>query len=351
MISGYASVENIVRAMKFGALNFYKKPINIKDLIAEIRKISGARQPESAGKAVHQIITQEPKIRRLFSIMEKVASTDVPVVVTGESGTGKELFAQALHEMSPRKDGPLIKINCAAIPETLLESELFGYEKGAFTDAKNTRIGRFEEAAGGSVFLDEIGEMNIKTQAKLLRVLQEKEFQRLGSNTVHRTDARFIAASNRDFAELIAHNLFREDLYYRLSVVRLEVPPLRERKGDIPLLANYFLDHFNLLYGKNIVGFSEGVTALFLKHSWPGNVRELRNCIERAVIFTDEGKVSEESLPFQYETIGSSDPEMYQNIIDNVSREMILDALDKCGVVRKEAAELLNIHRKTSTTR
>ncbi|HOV64480.1 MAG TPA: sigma-54 dependent transcriptional regulator, partial [Spirochaetia bacterium] len=249
MISGYASVENIVRAMKFGALNFYKKPIHIKELIAEIQRISEARCSENDGKTVHKIITQDPKIQKLLSIVEKVAVTDVPVVITGESGTGKELFAEVIHEMSPRREGPLIKINCAAIPETLIESELFGYEKGAFTDAKNTRIGRFEEANGGSVFLDEIGEMNIKTQAKLLRVLQEKEFQRLGSNSVHKTDVRFIAASNRDFEELIANNLFREDLYYRLSVIRLEIPSLRERKGDILLLSNYFLDTFNRIYG------------------------------------------------------------------------------------------------------
>jgi len=347
MISGYASVENIVRAMKFGALNFYKKPIHIKELIAEIQRISEARCSENDGKTVHKIITQDPKIQKLLSIVEKVAVTDVPVVITGESGTGKELFAEVIHEMSPRREGPLIKINCAAIPETLIESELFGYEKGAFTDAKNTRIGRFEEANGGSVFLDEIGEMNIKTQAKLLRVLQEKEFQRLGSNSVHKTDVRFIAASNRDFEELIANNLFREDLYYRLSVIRLEIPSLRERKGDILLLSNYFLDTFNRIYGKSIRGFTDGVIDLFMQHTWPGNVRELRNCIERAVIFTDEEMVSEESLPFQYEPMSSPNPEMYQKIIDNVTREMILDALDKCGGVRKEAAELLNIHRKT----
>lgn len=256
-------------------------------------------------------------------------------------------MANEIHSASRRCEKEFVKVNCAAIPETLLESELFGHERGAFTDAKSTRIGKFEAANGGSIFFDEIAEMSLVTQAKLLRVLQEREFERLGSNTTREADVRVIAATNKEFECLIDQGVFREDLFYRLSVVTLEIPPLRERREDIPFLAQHFLDGFAALYEKDVVGFTDSVMHMLLRHDWPGNVRELKNCVERAVIFCDARYVTEGDLPNQYEHIAERlDPSMDQ-LYDTVTREMILQALQHCNGVKSDAAELLNIHRKT----
>jgi two-component system response regulator AtoC len=345
MISGYASVENVVEAMKFGAMNFYSKPINFPKLLEEIKHVVQVRAASTEPRGT--IFTDNPKMRELLMVAATAAPTDAPVVVTGESGTGKELFAAHIHAMSRRKSGPYIKLNCAAIPDTLLESELFGHVRGAYTDAREERRGRFETADGGTLFFDEIGEMSIKTQAKLLRVLQEKEFEPLGSSELRRVDVRFIAASNQDLPALIQRGDFREDLYYRLSVITIEVPPLRERKEDILPLARHFLEEFGGVYNKEIHDLSPEVASAFLRHDWPGNVRELRNAVERAVIFCSGAILTAEHLPQQYRSTIHPEQDTLQTLYDKVTREVILEALEKTNGSRQKAAELLNINRRT----
>jgi two-component system response regulator AtoC len=345
MISGYATVENVVEAMRFGALNFYPKPINFPKLLEEIKNVLQVRKSqEQQGGA---IVSENPRMQELLVVANTAAPTDAPVIITGESGTGKELFAAHIHAMSHRKDKPYVKLNCAAIPDTLLESELFGHVKGAFTDAREERQGRFEIAEGGTLFFDEIGEMSIKTQAKLLRVLQEKEFERVGSSEARRTNVRLVAASNKDLSALIRKGDFREDLYYRLSVITIEIPPLRERKEDVLPLARYFLTDFGRVYNKQIEEFSQEVSSIFLHHDWPGNVRELKNTVERAVIFCNCQILSADHLPQQYRSVPATEADTLQTLYDKVTREVILDALEKTSGSRQKAAELLNINRRT----
>jgi len=349
MITGYPSVENAVRAMKHGALNFYVKPLKLSRLFEEIRQIANMMKVRGDTSAKHKIITQNPEVKEAINVIERTAPTDVPVIITGESGTGKELIADSLHYQSKRRDNPFIKVNCAAIPDNLLESKLFGHEKGAFTDAIQARKGAFESANKGTIFLDEIGDMTPTAQAKILRVLQEGEFERVGGVNVIKTDVRVISATNKDIQQLIEDDAFRGDLYYRLSVVTINLPPLRERKGDITLLANYFLEHFNRLYSKQITTISDEVIHIFLKHNWPGNIRELKNCIERAVIFCDQESIEVHNLPNQYRKdmikVASANP--FKNLYNELSREMILEALIKSDGVKQKAADLLNVHRKT----
>ena len=347
MISGVATIDHAVEAMRVGARNFYQKPIILKDLLAEIHSLRTRKKRQRMRQPVPRIITRDERMLGLIRDIDRIAATDVSVVIGGESGTGKELVANEIHTRSRRSDHTLVKVNCAAIPDTLLESELFGHEKGSFTDARDTRVGKFEAAAGGGLFFDEIGELSTVTQAKLLRVLQEGEFERLGSNETRTSDVRVIAATNRDLEECIRDGNFREDLYYRLAVVCLDIPPLRERRIDVPLLAQHFLDQFAAMYDKDVVGFTEPVMRVFLNHDWPGNIRELKNAVERAVIFCDDRYVCENDLPKQYEHVSDVlDERMYQ-LDDSVNREMILKALSKCNGVKSEAAAMLNIHRKT----
>lgn len=347
MISGVATIEHAVEAMRVGARNFYQKPVPLRDLLAEIETLKNRKMQAGAASTPGQIITQDPRMSRLLEEIVRVAATDVPVVIEGESGTGKELVAGEIHARSDRAEQTLVKVNCAAIPDTLLESELFGHERGAFTDAKESRVGKFEAAAGGGLFFDEIGELSTVTQAKLLRVLQEGEFERLGSNQSLSANVRIIAATNKDLEASIRDGTFREDLFYRLSVVRLQLPPLRERRADIPLLANHFLLKFAALYHKDVVGFTDSVTRIFLNHNWPGNVRELKNTVERAVIFCDSCYISETDLPQQYDQVSATLDGRMNALHDSVNREMILKALQRCNGVKSEAAALLNIHRKT----
>ncbi len=346
MISGYATVDTVVTAMKYGALNFYEKPIKIPKLLSEIAHIAEAkaRHPVLSEK---EIITQNPVILEKLRMIEKAAPTDAPVLITGESGTGKELFASALHGKSRRSGGPFVKINCASIPESLLENELFGHEKGAYTDAHCAYRGKFEQAEGGTIFLDEIAEMSIPMQAKLLRVLQEKEFERLGSDHSVKADVRIIAATNKDVAMMAKSGTFRQDLFYRLSVIHLDIPPLRERRDDIMLLTNHFLFLFNTQYGKTVAGLSTEVKEIFLLHSWLGNIRELKNCIERAVIFCEGSLVTTDDLPSQYKSVETPRQDDLQGIYEAVTREVILEALEKSGGNRQRASELLNITRRT----
>ena len=345
MISGYATVENVVEAMRCGAVNFYPKPIQTNLLIAEIKKILNITKT-SLNKD-QSIVTENNRINDLLLLARKAAPTDAPVIITGESGTGKELFASYIHNMSRRKGRAYIKINCSAIPDTLLESELFGHVKGAFTDAKENHKGKFEIAEGGTIFLDEIGEMSLKTQVKLLRVIQEKEYEQLGSNKVRNMNVRFIAATNRDLPTLIKNGDFREDLYYRLNVVSLHIPPLRERKDDILPVARHFLSEMNHIYNKQIKDFSEETAAAFLKHDWPGNIRELKNIVERAVIFCEEEQLDVNCLPDPYRSKINEGNSNLKNVYEKVTREVILEALEKSNGSKSKAAEILNINRRT----
>ncbi|HUX22437.1 MAG TPA: sigma 54-interacting transcriptional regulator, partial [Spirochaetia bacterium] len=283
-------------------------------------------------------------------LVEKAAPTDASVIITGESGTGKELVADLLHEGSLRRNSAYIKVNCAAIPDNLLESEMFGYEKGAFTDAQHQQKGKIELADSGTIFFDEIGDMSIKTQAKMLRVLQEKKFTRLGGTESIGTDFRVIAATNRDLELMIHEGTFREDLYYRLSVIVLNLPPLRERPEDIVPIAGQFIRRFNSIYGKSVLGLSEPVAGILQRHSWPGNVRELKNIIERAVIFCEGGTIELADLPEQYNIIGSGTNGAARDLSElatDSSRAVILEALKRTNGLKGEAARLLNITRKT----
>lgn len=351
LISGYASTDAVVEAMRCGAVNFYEKPVPFKDLLTEVSFILKRGQEDTKQPIrgyAHDIVTANPKMKKIIAMAEKAAMTDAPVIITGESGTGKELISSIIHTSSDRKGHPFIKLNCAALPESLLESELFGYEKGAFTDAKERRAGKFEAADKGTIFFDEIGDMSLKTQAKLLRVLQEHEYQRIGSNKTLKTNSRFVAATNRDLSKCIEEGRFREDLFFRLSVICFEIPPLRERLEDIPLLTDTFIRHFNQKYHKEVRAISDQVLHTFINHSWPGNIRELKNCIERALIFCEGNIIEVEQLPSQYQMhIIEEDCTPMKDLFNSISREMILNALSKVNGNRTKAAELLNISRKT----
>ncbi len=350
MITGYPTVENAVRAMKYGALNFYTKPLKLPELLREIHELAAtrARHRSVAPDPSCQLITRNAGMQKILKTIEKAAPTAAPVLITGESGTGKEVAANALHHFSQRADKPFIRVNCAALPDDLLESELFGHEKGAFTGAVKERKGRFELADTGTIFLDEIGDMSLKTQSKILRVIQEQEFERLGGTKSIHTDIRIITATNKNLKKLLALEKFREDLYYRLSVITIHLPPLRERKDDIPLLVDYFIEHFNQVYQKQIRGLREDVRGLFEQHEWPGNVRELRNCLERAIIFCEQDQIGVSELASQYAELIERQPvNTYEEAFESLNREIILDALDKSQGVKKKAADLLNISRRT----
>jgi DNA-binding NtrC family response regulator len=349
MISGYSSVESAVLAMKYGALNFYMKPINTAELLREIGRVAEVNRPD-AENLDRMILSRSSEMALIRKEISKVAPTDAPVLLTGESGTGKELAASALHDQSNRKDRPFIKVNCASLPETLLESELFGHERGSFTDAVEQRLGKFEMANGGSIFLDEIGDMSSKIQPKLLRVLQDGEIQRLGGSETISTDVRIISATNQDIGGLIRENRFREDLYYRLSVLIIDIPPLRERREDIQVLTDHFLNMFNRIYGKRLQSLSPQVAEIFVHHHWPGNVRELRNCLERSCIFAAEHQeqLDVELLPAQYRGLVTREPGGgLAEYFDELSREKILEALALSDGVKHKAAQRLKIHRKT----
>lgn len=351
MVSGYASVDNVVKAMRYGATNFFKKPVRFREIAKEIDKLFSSGSCNHDALSEHSpplFITSSSTMEKQLSLLRKAAPTDAPVLITGESGTGKELAANILHSHSNRSGEPFLKINCAAIPEALLESELFGVEKGAYTDARETRSGLLEAVQKGTLFLDEVGEMSVKTQAKLLRVLQEKEFQRLGSHATKKMEARIVAATNRNLQERISTGHFREDLYYRLSVIQIELPPLRNRIEDILPLTRYFLQEFRKKYCTGVKGLSRETEQLFLRHDWPGNVRELRNSIERMVIFCEGEYLEPELLPEQYRKYTEKpDASTLESVSNSINREIILDALERSGGSRSKAAEFLGITRRT----
>lgn len=349
MITGYPSVETAVRAMKYGAANYYTKPLNLELLLKEMGQLLLAPSREASDQQLQtKLVAQDAGMERIKETIRRAAEVDAPVLITGESGTGKELVAEAIHEGSERRGKPFVRVNCAAIPETLIESELFGHEAGAFTDAKTRRKGRFELADGGTLFLDEIGDMSLSTQARILHALQEKTFERVGGGESISTDARFIAATHRDLEGMIGTGLFREDLYYRLAVITIQVPPLRERGDDIDILVDYYLDYFNRKYGKSVSSVAPEVQRFFRRHDWPGNIRELRNCIERAVIFASVGSIQFSHLPAQYEKLIDVESSYSQESeIEKLNKEIIRDALSRSDGVKARAADLLNISRKT----
>jgi two-component system, NtrC family, response regulator AtoC len=355
MITGYASFDNAVLAMKFGANNVYPKPIDTDTLLREVETLAGAASGGASGSpspaapdAAPELTFQSEAMRQVMASADRAAGTDVPVLITGETGTGKELIADYLHQRSARAAKEITKLNCAAIPDALLESELFGYEKGAFTGAVTAVRGKFEVSDKGSLFLDEIGDMSLSSQSKMLRVLQEGSFNRLGAARPIHADVRVISATNRDIADLITQGTFREDLYYRLSVITIEMPPLRRRREDIAPLAQYFVSLFNRKHGRTIQSISPPVMEVFFSHDWPGNVRELRNCVERAVIYSDGPSILREHLPGQY--VHSYAHGSYASLEEKASemtKTVILEALFKTDGSRQKAAELLKINRKT----
>ncbi|MCS6876073.1 MAG: sigma 54-interacting transcriptional regulator [Aquificaceae bacterium] len=290
--------------------------------------------------SVEGIVGRSLAVRKLLDLVERVAQTDANVLITGESGTGKSLVAKAIHFMSKRKEKPFITINCSAIPETLLEAELFGYEKGSFTGAYTSKKGKFELANGGTIFLDEIGDMPLSLQPKILRVIQDKEIERLGSEKTIKVDVRIISATNKNLRELVSQGQFREDLYYRLNVLPIHIPPLRERKEDIPILVDHFLQVFNQRYNKK-VSFHPRVIEVFTDYPWYGNVRELENAVERLVILKD-GLIREKDLPpYFFANLSTSELKNIPQVIENTEREEILKALEKTGYIKSRAARLL----------
>lgn len=307
VLTGHGSIEEANKAIKAGAYYFLTKPLNLDHLNKIVKNALTERSQQLKIKELQErlkhnqnaddMIGKSAELNKVRAMISKAAPTKASVLITGESGVGKELVARAIHNQSPRKDNAFIVVHCAALSETLLESELFGHEKGAFTGADSLAHGKFELADGGTIFLDEIGEINLSTQIKLLRVLQERSFERVGGEKTINVDIRIVAATNKNLEEEVRAGKFREDLFYRLNVVRIEMPALRERKDDIPLLMHGFLKEFNIENQKNILGFDNRAKSAILKYSWPGNIRELRNCVESAVVMCNKDQISFDDLP------------------------------------------------------
>ena len=335
--------------MKYGVLNIFTKPLKLAELLSEIEQVARTPRLSPTDPKRGRIISSDGVMNELMSLVEKAAPTDAAVIITGESGTGKELVADIVHSMSSRREKPYIKINCAAFPESLIESEMFGHEKGAFTDAKERHVGKFELAGEGSIFLDEIADMSLNTQAKMLRVLEEKRFYRIGGTELVSANCRIIAATNKDLELEINAGRFRDDLYYRLSVITLHLPPLRERRNDILELARYFVSFYNSVYSKNITVIEDELLDLLMLYQWPGNVRELKNFMERAVIFSDSDIIGPDTIPNQYKKIFAKSPTKLEpeEHYSEKARKIILDALNQSEGKKQEAAKLLNISRKT----
>ena len=367
ILTGYATIRNAVEAMKAGAFDYLAKPVKVEEVLIVIKRSLELRDLRRENLALKKQLKKKYKfenfigdslqMNKVFRIIEKVADTGSTILILGESGTGKELVARAIHYHSWRRDKPLIPVNCGAIPEELLESELFGHEKGAFTNAIRTRIGRFELANGGTIFLDEVAEMSPHLQVKLLRVLQEQEFERLGSAKTIKCDVRILAATNKDLEKRVQEDLFREDLYYRLKVIPIEIPPLREHRSDIPLLVHHFLEMMIKTKKKKIKGISKDVMKALINYEWPGNVRELENIIERLIILSEGDHITMEDLPEKIAQKQSADEAVKElmpdeglslsTAVNEYERQLIVNALDKVDWVKNRAAKLLNMNRTT----
>jgi len=362
IITAYGTIETAVDAMKAGALDYITKPVEFEELLLLVDRVAERRtllkeneilreQLGAKGVTTDRIIYRSEKMSALINMAGRVAASRATVLLQGESGTGKELLARLIHHLSPRSARPIIAVNCGALHENLLESELFGHEKGAFTGATARRIGRFEEADGGTLFLDEIGELSQAVQVKLLRFLQEHEFQRLGGNQTLRSDVRVISATNRNLEQRVKEGAFREDLFYRLNVVMMSIPPLRERKEDIPPLIDHFLNRYAEENGKAIDGLSREAQDVLLKYDYPGNVRELENIIERAVVISRDEVISVEDLPFRdmqedrAEGLKAEEG-LLRGSIEDLEKKLIVDAMEKADDHQTRAAELLGISER-----
>ncbi|MCB9546939.1 MAG: sigma-54-dependent Fis family transcriptional regulator [Myxococcales bacterium] len=373
VITAHGTVDTAVEALKIGAFDFITKPYDKDELTRVVAKAVHTRRLNLQASRPLQVAPAEgrfgligtsPAMQRVFNIVEKVAATPSTVLITGESGTGKELIAKALHAHSSRADRPFIRVNCAAIPDTLIESELFGYEKGAFTGAVTSKPGRFELAHEGTLFLDEIGEVSTEMQVKLLRAIQESEFERVGGITTRRVDVRLVTATNRDLAQQVREGRFRDDLYYRLNVVPLHLPPLRARLDDIPLLVDHILARYAVRLGRTIEGLDTAAMQVLLQYAWPGNIRELENVLERTLLFCDGPVIRRDDLPAELRegagpvAASPAPPAGVTGLKDAVKlttqrleREMIERALDETGGNVTRAARKLEISRKSLQTK
>jgi len=367
ILTGHGTIKSSVEAIKKGAFDYITKPVSPSELLIIVEKALKFKnleeenirlKKELKGKYHYtNIVGTSNAIKKIYDLIEKVSDTDGTVLITGASGTGKELIARSIHYNSQRGDKPLVVINCGAVPETLLESELFGHEKGAFTGAYKKRIGRFEIANGGTIFLDEIGEMSPALQIKLLRVLQEQQFERVGGTKTIHVDLRFIAATNKNLTTAINMEKFREDLYYRLNVIPIKVPSLKQRRSDIPLLIDHFLKKFQKGKKKRISGFSQPTMDAMMAYEWPGNVRELENVIKRLTILSEGPVVNIDDLPENIQDVnGSIHPDEtvilgndlnLNDAVQDYEKRIILEALEKSNWVKSKAAKLLNINRTT----
>jgi DNA-binding NtrC family response regulator len=388
VITGYGSLDTAISALRCGAFDYLLKPFKFEEVLSSVesamqysRLLTGDSIPKkltakanllrrfSENRAVREntllrsflkdkykfenIIGVSFGMQKVFELIEKVADTNATVLISGESGVGKELVARALHFNSSRRDKPLVVVNCGAVPETLLESELFGYEKGAFTGANATRLGRLELADGGTIFLDELGDMSFNLQVKLLRAIQEKAFERVGGAKTIDVDLRIIAATNRNLEELVREGKFREDLYYRLNVVPIHIPPLQERKQDVPLLFAHFLEKSNAMNSANVEGFSEETMEVLMEYDYPGNVRELQNLVERLVVLKKKGFIGIEDLPEKFYVQQRPENERvdlhrgYDTLVSEFEQSLILKALNETNGVKSKAAQILSMNRTT----
>lgn len=353
MMTGYASVETAVAALKNGAYDYVTKPLDPDEIAHLVKRALAHKRTELENVRLREtvaevsrpedIVGESTVMQRVFDAIETVGPTDATVLITGESGTGKELVARAIHHASPRKFHPLVVIHCGALTETLLESELFGHEKGAFTGAQYRKKGKFEIAEGGTVFLDEIGDISLKTQTDLLRVLQEREIVRVGGNQPIKVDFRCVAATNKDLEKAIEEGKFRPDLFYRLNVFRIELPALRQRRDDIPMLVNYFVRKFSLQMNKKITRVSPGAMNLLQQQAWTGNVRELENAVERAMVVAQEPEIRESDFVFKANAVPNGAPKS----LDEMEKAHILRTLESVGWNQTRAAEILSIDRVT----
>jgi DNA-binding NtrC family response regulator len=358
VMSAYANIDTAVEAMRIGACDFVQKPFDPGHLELRVaraleptaRRASTEVESVATGASSEDMVCESPSMRRAVELAVQIAETRSTVLITGETGTGKELIAGLIHARSPRAPEAFVKVNCAALPETLLESELFGHERGAFTGADRRRVGRFEEASGGTLFLDEIGDITVATQAKLLRVLQDQEFHRLGGTRALRTDARLVAATNRDLGEAIRAGTFRQDLYYRLDVIGIHLPPLRERPEDLTALCDRTIRELARDFGKSVTGLTADAWSRIRAHRWPGNVRELRNVLERAVLTTSTSRIGVADLALGVGGVvaASYAPSLPPDgvALDQAERALVVAALERAEWVQKDAAALLRVSRR-----